>query len=75
MYSTPTCGYCEKAKVFFNKNKIKFTEKDISADERAQSQFARLGGRGVPLILVGTKEGMKKIYGFDQGRLTALLKR
>lgn len=55
MYSTSWCGYCKKAKQYFNKNNIQFTEYDIEKNARANRQYKRLNGKGVPLILVGKK--------------------
>lgn len=73
MYSTPTCGYCGRAKDYLKRKYIPYTEKDVSKPGKAQQQFASLGGRGVPLLLVGTKSGTKKVYGFNETRLASLL--
>lgn len=73
MYSTPSCGYCVKAKRFFNTEYVAFSERDISSSDRYRRQFKKLGGQGVPLILVGTRSGMKKVYGFNQSKLVKLL--
>ena len=69
IYSTSWCGYCKKAKKYFNKNNIKFTEYDIENNSRARKQYKKMNGRGVPLILVGKKRmngfsesGFKRIY-------------
>lgn len=69
MYSTSWCGYCKKAKRYFNKKNIQFTEYDIEKNARAKRQYKRLNGKGVPLILVGKKRmngfserGFKRIF-------------
>lgn len=69
MYSTSWCGYCKKAKKYFNQNNIAFNEYDIEKNKAANQQFKKLGGRGVPLILVGNKkmsgfseQGFERIY-------------
>ena len=69
MYSTEWCGYCKKARAFFNKNRIAFSEYDIEKSAKAKRDHERNGGGGVPLILVGKQ----KVRGFDQGRLSRLL--
>ena len=69
MYSTEWCGYCKKARAFFRKNRIAFSEYDIEKSAKAKRDHERNGGGGVPLILVGKQ----KVRGFDQGRLTQLL--
>lgn len=69
MYSTEWCGYCKKAKRYFQKHGIAFTEYDIEKNRSAKAEYDRIGGRGVPVILVGDKrmngfseKGFEKIY-------------
>lgn len=69
MYSTSWCGYCKKARRYFERNNIAFVEYDIERNRRAKAEYDRLGGRGVPVILVGTRrmngfsvDGFKRIY-------------
>ena len=68
MYITPTCGYCVRAKSFFSRHNISYTEYDITADKRAHDRFKSLNGRGVPLIIVGEK----RISGFNKPLLRNL---
>lgn len=53
MYSTSWCGYCRKARRYFNARNIKFKEHDIEKSRWARAQYNKLGGSGVPLIVVG----------------------
>jgi glutaredoxin len=69
MYATPTCGYCAKARVFFSKHQIAYTEYDITKDKQARARYTKLNGRGVPLILVGDRQ----INGFSEQTLRRLL--
>ncbi len=62
MYSTVWCGYCKRARGYFKKNSIPFSEKDIEKGARAEKEYKRLKGNGVPLIMVGKT----KLQGFDQ---------
>lgn len=69
LYSTSWCGYCKKAKRYFKKNNIAFTEYDIEKNARARAQYKKMGASGVPVILVGKKRmngfsesGFMKIY-------------
>lgn len=69
MYATSWCGYCKQARNHFNENGIPFTEYDIEKDERARKSYDSIGGKGVPVILVGKKRmngfsaaGFKNIY-------------
>ncbi|BFM18675.1 glutaredoxin domain-containing protein [Maricurvus nonylphenolicus] len=69
MYSTEWCGYCKKARNYFQKNNIPFKEYDIEKSSKAKKEYDSLGGRGVPLIKYGKKlmngfsiEGFEKFY-------------
>ena len=55
MYSTSWCGYCAKARQYFKSKGIAFKEYDIEKNKKAKRKYDRLGGQGVPLILVGKK--------------------
>ena len=55
MYSTQWCGYCKKARDYFQENNIAFVEYDIEDNDKARQDYKALGGRGVPLIVVGKK--------------------
>ena len=55
MYSTSWCGYCAKARQYFKSKGIAFKEYDIEKNKKAKQKYDRLGGQGVPLILVGKK--------------------
>lgn len=69
MYATEWCGYCKKARRYFRNNNIAFVEYDIEKDAVAKQAYDRIGGRGVPVILVGQRRmngfseaGFKQIY-------------
>lgn len=62
MFSTSWCGYCKKARKYFQRNDISYVEYDIEKDAAAKKDYDRLGGRGVPVILVGKK----RMNGFSQ---------
>lgn len=55
MYSASWCGYCRKARNYFNAQDIAFTELDIERNAQAKKEYDSMGGRGVPVILVGEK--------------------
>jgi glutaredoxin len=69
MYATPNCKYCAKARVFFAKHGIAYTEYDITSDENARARFKALKGTGVPLIFVGER----RIPGYRESVLKQLL--
>ena len=62
MYSTSWCPYCAKAREYFKSNGIAYTEYDIELSSAAHAEFKKLGGRGVPLILVGSE----RVDGFSE---------
>lgn len=69
LYGTSWCGYCKKAKRYFEANGIAYTDLDVETNEQAKMEFEAMGGGGVPVILVGNKrmngfseEGFRQIY-------------
>jgi len=69
MYSTEWCGVCKKAKDYMQQNSINFKEYNIEKNSNANRKFKSLGGKGVPLIVVG-KQTMS---GFSASRLESML--
>lgn len=72
MYSTEWCGYCGRAKDYFRKKGIAYTEYDIEKSDKAKKEHTALGGGGVPVLLVGTKKGTKLMRGFSEQRFEAI---
>jgi len=61
MYATSWCGYCKKAREYFRKTKIPYTEYNIEKNKQAKRTYDSFGGKGVPVIFVG----QERINGFD----------
>lgn len=72
LYSTPTCGFCYQAREYMNRNGIPYREKDITASRASREEFVAYGGRGVPLLFIGTLRGTRKMRGFSESRFAAL---
>jgi glutaredoxin len=70
IYTTTWCGYCKKAKAYMQARGTRFQEIDVEATAQGQSEFQSLGGRGVPVILVGAQ----RMDGYSQDSLESLLK-
>ncbi len=71
LYSTSWCGYCRRARSWFQSQGIPFVEKDIEKDPEGAVEYkAKANGYGgVPLIDVnGTT-----VRGFDQRQVAALI--
>ena len=55
LYSTSWCGYCRKSRNFLTDKGVAFNEYDIEESNAARARFDELGGRGVPLLAVGSE--------------------
>jgi glutaredoxin len=69
LYTTAWCGYCKKAKAQLAARRVPFDEIDIETSQYGKREFDSLGGRGVPVILVGRQ----RMDGFDAAGLDAML--
>jgi len=78
MFATEWCGYCRRARDFFKRHRVPFTEHDIERDPGAEArlgELARTSGaprgqlQGVPVIFVGDQV----VAGWDEPRLRRLL--
>ena len=71
LYSTPSCTYCRKAKDYFQTNRVRFTEYDVSRDQRRADEMVRKSGQmGVPVIDINGKI----IVGFNQPEVERALR-
>ncbi len=69
MYTTSSCGACKVAKLYFAQKGVPFEEIDVQRSPAGAEEFKRLGGRGVPLIVVGDK----RVEGFNAQAIDAML--
>jgi glutaredoxin len=69
IYTAVWCGYCKRAKAHLAAKGVPYDEMDVETSERGRSEFAQLGGRGIPVILVGSQ----RMDGFDASGLDAML--
>jgi glutaredoxin len=58
MYGTSSCPACKMARAYFYQHDIPYVEHDIEWSSKAKREFRKLGGRGVPLILIGNEKFM-----------------
>jgi glutaredoxin-like YruB-family protein len=71
LYTTPSCTYCRKAKDYFREHHIRFTEYDVSRDQRKAEEMVRKSGQmGVPVIDVNGRI----IVGFNQPEIERALR-
>lgn len=70
IYTTPTCPFCLKAKEYFKKRGVQYTEYNVAQDKEALEEMRRIsGGRSVPVIVAGEEV----MIGFDQSRIEKIL--
>lgn len=65
IYVTDWCGYCKQAQDYMKSNGIPYVAYNIEKDSAAKQRHKELGGRGVPLIIIGSN----KMSGFSSGSL------
>lgn len=70
LYTTSRCTHCKQLKQWLNKHGLRYQEFDVERNQRAYKTFARLGGRAVPVLMVGEQ----RIDGFDPKKLARVLK-
>lgn len=70
LYATDWCGYCAATREFFAANGIRYSELDIEKSRTAFEEHRRLGGNGVPLVVVGDN----LVHGYDDAQLRVLLR-
>jgi len=71
LYSAQWCGICRQAKHYMTEHDIAYTEYDVEQSTYGKRRFKALGGKGVPLIVVG----QRKMHGFNADYLQLLLTR
>jgi len=68
--STTWCGVCKTAKQYLAGKGIYFSEYDVETSDIGRLEYKRLGGKGVPIILVGNQ----RMDGFSAKKLDEMLK-
>ncbi len=69
LYGTTWCGYCAAAREFFDANGIRYTEYDTEKTTEGYEGHRKLGGGGVPLIVVGGDV----MHGYNEAGLRQVL--
>ena len=70
LYSAVWCGYCKKARNYFNANNIPYKEYDVEKSRKGMRDYKKLKAKGVTVILIGqrrlngfSESSFKSIYG------------
>lgn len=54
IFITDWCGYCKQAMSYMKSNNITYVAFNIEKDPTAKQRYKELGGRGVPLLVIGS---------------------
>jgi glutaredoxin len=68
LYATAWCGYCKKTRALLDGKNIPFHEYDIEKSQEGADQYRRLGGQGVPVLLINGEV----IHGYNPARILEL---
>ena len=71
LYATSWCSYCKKTRKLLEDNKIDYFEYNIENSIEGKDQHERLGGKGVPVLLIDGEV----VKGYNPTRIIALAKR
>lgn len=69
MFSTSTCPYCKRAREWLQQRGVDYRDYVIDESADARQKFERLGGGGVPQVLVG----QRRVLGFREDALAEAL--
>ncbi|MBI5051149.1 glutaredoxin family protein [Candidatus Micrarchaeota archaeon] len=70
VYSASWCPWCQKAKEFLTRNKVKFTEKDVDANPEYVAELQKKSKQtGIPVIEIDGNI----IIGYDEATMRKLL--
>jgi glutaredoxin-like YruB-family protein len=71
IFSTPSCGWCRKAKSYFRDKGFRYRDVDVSKDTKAAQDLQRRTGQmSVPVILINNRP----VVGFNRQEIDRLLK-
>ncbi len=70
VFTTPTCPWCQRAKLHLREHKVPFREVDVSRDANAARDLVRRTGQmGVPVIEIDGRP----VVGFDRKIIDRML--
>jgi glutaredoxin len=66
LFSTASCPYCKRARAFLKAKEIPYCEKDINRKKANKAAYKNVGGKGVPVLVIGNKV----IHGFNSSAIS-----
>lgn len=70
IYTTRACPHCGRAKAYLRDRHVHFRERSLEDSRSALAEFRHLGGRSVPVILIGHR----RVDGFHPKRIDKALR-
>jgi len=70
VYGTATCPYCAQARDYLKGRQVAFGDFDVKDGAKGQRDYAALGAKVVPVILIGNR----RLEGFNQKAIDDALK-
>ena len=70
LYGTTWCGFCKKAKAYFQSKGIAYTEYDVENSAKGRTDYIRLRMQGVPVILANGR----RLNGFSPETFEQMMK-
>ena len=72
LYSAPKCASCDLARLYLDKRKVPYTEKNVDKDVKMQEELKEKSGSvSVPTIVIGTKVMNGYLESLLEGELDA----
>ncbi|MCR4302493.1 MAG: glutaredoxin family protein [Sulfuricaulis sp.] len=72
LYSAPKCASCDLARLYLDKRKVPYAEKNVESDVKLQEELKeKSGSLSVPTIIVGTKVMKGYLESLLEGELDA----
>lgn len=71
LYATATCPYCARTRKLLNALHVPYREIDVEQSDENMAEFERLGGTGVPLLVIGDE----RVHGYDPEAIEAALRK
>jgi len=70
VFGFESCPYCVKVENLLKKHRIPYKDMDVQKSKVAKKKFQKIGGRGVPVTIIGEQ----KLSGWSEEKILALLK-